>query len=63
MSARASGTATPASGVESGPLIKKARSKSGDTHKTAVKRSHKRRGQAIGRYLDGEPGDVEMTDA
>jgi hypothetical protein len=63
MSARASGTVTPASGVESGPLIKKARSKSGDTHKTAVKRSHKRRSaaQAIS-YLDGENGDVEMTD-
>ena len=63
-SARASGTATPASGVESGPLMKKARAKAGDTHKTAVKRSHKRRSaaQAIS-YLDGESGDVEMTDA
>jgi hypothetical protein len=44
--------------------MKKARPKSGDTYKTAVKRSHKRRSaaQAIG-FLDGENGDVEMTDA
>jgi len=63
VSARASGTATPASGVESGPLMKKARQKSGETHKTAVKRSQKRRSaaQAIS-YLD-EGGDIEMTDA
>jgi len=63
-SARASGTATPASGVETSPLMKKSRSKSGDTHKTAVKRSHKRHSaaQAIG-FLDGENGDIEMTDA
>jgi hypothetical protein len=55
---------TPASGAETGSLIKKVRSKSGDTHKTAVKRSHKRRSaaQAIS-YLDGENGDVEMMDA
>lgn len=65
VSARASGTATPASVVESGPVLKKAKvSKAGETHKTAVKRSHKRRSaaQAIG-YLDGDNGDVEMTDA
>jgi len=65
ISARASGTATPVSGVEVGPQTKKARPKSGDTHKTAVKRAHKRRSaaQAIS-YLDaGEVGDVEMTDA
>ena len=63
-SARASGTATPASGIEPGPLIKKGKSKAGETHKTAVKRSQKRRSaaQAIG-YLDGENGDIEMTDA
>ena len=44
--------------------MKKSRSKSGDTHKTAVKRSHKRHSaaQAIG-FLDGENGDIEMTDA
>jgi hypothetical protein len=51
--------------VESGPVIKKAKvSKAGETHKTAVKRSHKRRSaaQAID-YLDGENRDVEMTDA
>jgi chromatin-remodeling ATPase INO80 len=66
VSARASGTATPASGVEPGPLMKKTKvSKSGETHKTAVKRSHKRRSaaQAPGGYLEGENGDVEMTDA
>jgi len=63
-SARASGTATPASGVESGPLMKRARTKSGDTHKKAVQRSHKRRSaaQAIS-YLDEGNGDVEMMDA
>ena len=63
-SARASGTATPASGIESGPMMKKPRSKAGDTHKTAVKRSHKRRSaaQAIS-YLDAENGEVDITDA
>jgi hypothetical protein len=63
-SARASGTVTPASGVEPGPLIKKGRKAGESTHKTAVKRSHKRRSaaQAIN-YLDTENGDVEMTDA
>ena len=63
VSARASGTATPASGAESGPLIKKTKERSGETHKTALKRSYKRRSaaQAIS-YLDGD-GDIEMTDA
>jgi len=63
-SARASGTATPASGVESGPLMKRARTKSGETHKKAVQRSHKRRSAAQEiSYLDEGNGDVEMTDA
>ena len=63
-SARASGTVTPASGVESGPLMKKPRSRASDTHRTAVKRSQKRRtaAQAIS-YLDGDNGDIVMTDA
>jgi hypothetical protein len=62
VSARASGSVTPASGIEPGPLVKKARAKAGETHKTALKRSYKRRSaaQAIS-YLDGE-GDIEMTD-
>jgi len=64
VSARASGTATPASGIEPGPLIKKFKAKSGDTYKTAVKRSHKRRsGAQVSSYLDAENGDVEMADA
>jgi hypothetical protein len=44
--------------------MKKGKSKAGETHKTAVKRSHKRRSaaQAIS-YLDGENGDIEMPDA
>jgi hypothetical protein len=63
-SARASGTATPASGIEPGPLMKKGKSKAGETHKAAVKRSHKRRSAAAAiSYLDGENGDIEMADA
>jgi hypothetical protein len=44
--------------------MKRARTKSGETHKKAVQRSHKRRSaaQAIS-YLDEGNGDVEMTDA
>jgi len=45
--------------------MKKTRSRAGDTHKAAVKRSHKRRAathQATN-YVDAENVDVEMMDA
>lgn len=43
--------------------MKKARSRAGETHKAAVKRSHKRRAaEQASQHLDGENGDIEMTD-